>query len=250
MANVVSRITITDPTIKLENPNAAGLSNIHNPRLIGQGYCTIEDVIDHISSKKSAALEDFLEDVEGGMDIDQAIDNLEPSVKSYLKKMRRWITKWSRYVDDRIRSKYSVPFPDAPFAPEVLNTATVYYVVHALETYEGGHIGARNEAGEPTYYDYAEGIIRKILDGVIHLETEYSLPILDKDGKIIGKEEVSVGITGSIMAQHYTENPLSLGNQDREFGFAVASRFGGSGYKQHGYRGGFSGRLGNDGDYD
>lgn len=232
MAVTQSIITITDKSKPYPNPRI--YSNLHYPRTNGQGYTTVEEVIDHISDKKSAALEDYIDALEGGATQEEALDLLDARQKAYLGKIRRWIKKWSNYIDDRIRSKYSVPFPDAPYAPETLNVAATYYVVHALATYEGGHIGNRDESGEPTYYDYAERQIKRIIDNELHLETEYTLPVKDETGTIIGREVISIAIGGATLMRHTTDNPMSMGNQEREFGIPVESRFGGSGYRQDG----------------
>jgi hypothetical protein len=224
-------------------PSIIKASNLHKPRMQGQGYTGIDNVIELINSRSFQSLESYLENLELGDSEAEALEKISEDDRRKVQKTKlkitKWITKWSNYIDDRIRAKYNVPFPDHPYAPEALSLACSYYVVHALYTYEGGHIGNREDDGEPTYHDYAEKIILGIMEGRTHLETEYTLPIKDINGNLIGTENISIGISGDIMAQHYTENPMSMANQDQEFGYAVHSRFGGSGYRQIGVAGGF-----------
>lgn len=205
-------------------------SYIHDPRLVGQGYCSIEDVVDEISTQRVEGLEEYEGRIQLGELLGDDDDELTPEAKRLAKKIRKWITRWSNYIDDRIRIKYKVPFPDYPYAPGVLETIAMYLVIHNIYVYNGLYRGAKDE-DESSYYGMAERLLKQIVSGEIQLKTEWKLPLVDANGNVVGVENVTIGLTGNIIVQTYTENPMSMANQDKEFGYPVRSRFGGSGYR-------------------
>lgn len=217
----------TTPII-ISNPGAA-LSNIHIHRVPGQGYCSVQDVLEELSSERIESLEEYLEVLSDGGDVTQV--DLSDAQKQLLRKIKAWIPQYAGYCDDRIRVKYTPPFPDYPYSPQALRLANKFFVVHQTFVYNGLY-GGNNKDEEGSYFGKAETILDKIVAGELLLQTDYTLPLVNGSGVVVGSETIEIGLTGQIIEAHTTLNPLSMANQDREFGFAVTSKNGGSGYKQ------------------
>lgn len=165
-------------------------------RLPGQGYASPEDIEDEIT--------------------DEAWRDREVQ-----KRIGRWIAKWSDTTDDLIRSKYKVPFPDHPYSPGLLRQVVTYFVTHQIYVFEGMSRANSEGANQDSYEGMAYTLIQKILDGTAQLPLSVDIPT--DDG---GTRTVTTEISGQALYGASGTNPMSLENQNREFGAPVQSRRG------------------------